>query len=58
MQGLDYHSCRETDFNARVYIKLTTMSDHWSMKSRSRAPGHSMCLKGMCTCNVLCLQLS
>ena len=39
-----YHSCRETDFNARVNIKLQS---HWSVKCRSRTPGHSVCLKGM-----------
>ena len=40
-----YHSCRETDFNARVDIKLR--QNHWSIKCRSRALGHSACLQGM-----------
>ena len=40
-----YHSCRETDFNARVNVKLR--QSHWRVKCRSRIPGHSVCLKGM-----------
>ena len=41
MHGLTH--CRET--NARVDVKL--QQTHWSMKCRSRAAGHSACLKGM-----------
>ena len=41
-----YISCRETDFNARVDVKL--WQSHWTIKCRSRAQGHSAwCLKGM-----------
>ena len=32
-----YHSCRETDFNARVDVKL--WQSHWRMTCRSRALG-------------------
>ena len=39
-----YHSCRETDFNASVDIKLG--QSHWSVKCRSRTPGHSACWNG------------
>ena len=42
---VDTHSCRETDVNARVDVKL--QQSHWSEKCRSRPPDHSRCLKGM-----------
>ena len=48
-----FHSCSETDFHARVDLKLNARVDlkllnsHWIMKGRSRAPGQSVCLKGM-----------
>ena len=35
-----YHSCRETDFNARVDVKL--LPSQWSVKCQSRVPGHSV----------------
>ena len=40
-----YHSCRETDINAGIDVQL--LQSHWSMKYRSRASGHSACLKGI-----------
>ena len=33
------------NFNGRVDVKL--QQSHWTMKCRLRAPGHSVCLKGM-----------
>ena len=40
-----YHRYRETHFNARLDVK--SKQSHKSAKSRSRAPGHSGCLKSM-----------
>ena len=40
-----YHRFRETHLNARLDVK--SWQSHWSMKSRSRAPGHSACLKSI-----------
>ena len=40
-----YHSCKETDFNTRVDVKLQQSQP--SVKCRSWASGHSACLKGM-----------
>ena len=40
-----YHSCREIDLNARGGVKLR--QSYWSVKCRSRAPNHSVCLKRM-----------
>ena len=39
------YSCKETDFNARVDVKLR--QSQWSVKCRSMAPGHSVCWKSM-----------
>ena len=36
-----YHSSRKTHFNARVGVKLR--QSQWSVKCRSRAPGHGAC---------------
>ena len=38
-----YHGCRETIFNSLVEVKLKSLE----RKCGSRAPGHSVGLKGM-----------
>ena len=40
-----YQSSRERDLNARVDVKLSQR--HWNVKYKTRALGHSLCLKGM-----------
>ena len=47
MHVFSYHaySFRETDINARIYVK--SLQSHWSVKCRSRASDHSACLKGI-----------
>ena len=42
---LSYHRYEETHFNARLNVK--SEQSHSSVKSRSRPPGHSACLKSM-----------
>ena len=39
-----YHCCRETHFSSRLYI---IFDSQWSVKCRSRALCHGVCLKSM-----------
>ena len=40
-----YHCCREMHNNSRLDVKF--LQSQWSMKCRSRAPGHGVCLKSV-----------
>ena len=47
-----YHLLRETHYNARLDVnnarmEVKSQQSHWGLKSKSRAPGHSVCLKSM-----------